>query len=98
MSRHRISTRRSCTSAHLVVGEAFDLHALIEQPRDGVGEVLVRALHLEDDPTVALLGIDVRSPDIRDEAEALTDGVDDGLPEQLLGKSEMELPLRHRSG
>src|SRR4051794_20554419 len=98
MSRQRISTRRSCTSVRLVVGEAFDLHALIEEPRDGVGEVLVGALHLEDDPAAALLRVDVRSPDVRDETEALTHGVNDGLADQMLGKGEMKLSLRHRSG
>src|SRR6185436_13203599 len=41
--------------------------------------------------------VNVRAADVRDEAEALPDGVDDGLADQVFGKRQVELPLRHRS-
>src|SRR5207247_7556206 len=71
--------------------DPVDLHALLGQPRHGLGDGLLGPLHLQDHPSVTLL--DVGPADVGDELEVPAEAVDDRLVDQALGEGQMELPL-----
>src|SRR5439155_16186028 len=76
-----------------VLVDPVHLDALVGQPGHRAGDVVLRAIHLQDHPAETLL--DAGPPNVGDHAELVSQPVDHGFLDQVLREGQVEPDPAH---